>query len=149
MIHTENDQTFLSYGELFSHCAGRCREAERAIRSRLDKLDAPYSKAMELVADAEHRLATDLAGYAEKGPDNLVCTRVQYTLEESAPAEARSLADALQNVVRVNEQLAEVLSDQADKAALDTLRETLETIGREIEAVNRRISMIRVTARDV
>jgi hypothetical protein len=149
MIQTENQQTFLSYGELFSRSAQRCLEAERCIRNYIDEVDAPYSHAIELIADAEHRLATDLAGYAEKGPDNIVCTRVQYTLEETALSAAENLTRALHNVTRVNQQLAEVLVEEADKVPLDTLRETLVALDLEIETVNRQISMIRLTAQDI
>jgi hypothetical protein len=149
MIQTENQQTFISYGELFSRSAQRCLEAERSIRNYIDKVGTPYSHAMALIADAEHRLALDLAGYAEKGPDNIVCTRVQFTLDNSAPSEAGSLSEALHNVTCVNEQLADVLAEEADKVVLDTLRETFDALDLEIEAVNRQISMIRLTAQDV
>lgn len=149
MIQTENQQTFISYGELFSRSAQRCLAAERSIRNYIDKVAPPYSNAMALIADAEHRLALDLAGYAEKGPDNIVCTRVQFTLDDNAPSEADSLTGALHNVTCVNEQLAEVLVEEAGKVSLDTLRDTFEALDLEIEAVNRQISMIRLTAQDI
>ena len=53
------------------------------------------------------------------------------------------------NLTQVNEQLATMLLDQADKTELDTLRDTLETLHQEIEATNKRISMIRITAEDI
>lgn len=149
MIQTEDQQTFISYGELFSRSAQRCLEAERSIRNYMDKVAPPYSNAMALIADAEHRLALDLAGYAEKSPDNIVCTRVQFTLDDNTPSDADSLTEALHNVTCVNQQLSEVLVEEADKVSLDTLRDTFEALDLEIEAVNRQISMIRLTAHDI
>ncbi|MEE4144882.1 MAG: hypothetical protein V2I26_08790 [Halieaceae bacterium] len=149
MIRTENQQTFMSYGELLSRSAQRCLEAERSIRHHIDTIEPPHSKAMEQIADAEHRLAMDLAAYAEKGPENIVCTRVQFTLDENVSSEAENLTEALHNVTGINNRLAEVLVEEADKVTLDALRDTLEMLDLEIESVNRQISMIRLTANDI
>ena len=149
MIRTEDQQTFLSYGELFSRSAQRCLAAEKSIREHIPQLQEPYSQAAELVAEAEHRLATDLTEFASKSPDNIVCTRVQYKLDETPPPAPQTVADAMANLTQVNEQLATMLLDQADKTELDTLRDTLETLHQEIEATNKRISMIRITAEDI
>jgi len=149
MIHTENHETFLSFGELFSRSAEQLLQAERAVREHLNETEAPYQQAMKLVADAEHRLAIELAQYAEKGPENIVCTRVQYKLESDARPTPSTLEDALQHLTGINLELTEVLQDLSEKAAPETLQQTIETLRRDVEHVNKQISMIRLTAQDV
>lgn len=149
MIHTENQETFLSFGELFSRSAQRFLEAERAVREHLNEADAPYSDAMQLVADAEHQLATDLAGYAEKGPENIVCTRLQYKLDSKPLPTPATLGDALKNVTKINSDLAAVLQDLSEKSAPETLQQTIKSLSQNVERVNKQISMIRLTAQDM
>ena len=74
---------------------------------------------------------------------------MQFTLDDNTPSDADSLTEALHNVTCVNQQLSEVLVEEADKVSLDTLRDTFEALDLEIEAVNRQISMIRLTAHDI
>ncbi len=149
MIHTENHETFLSFGELLSRSAQRFLDAERQVRKHLDEADPPYYHAMLLVADAEHKLATDLANYAEQGPENIVCTRVQYKLESNPLPAPATLEGALKNLTEINMELTEVLKDLSEKSAPETLRQTIETLRRDVEQVNKQISMIRLTVQDI
>ena len=113
------------------------------------RVDSPYREAMALVAQEERELAGQLAEYAENGPANIVCTRLQYTLEEPGQPVAHSADAALENVTRVNRALAAILRDLTEKLAPDTVCESLEAFRLAVDAVNRRISMILVTARDL
>lgn len=149
MIHTGNNETFLSYGELFSRAAQRCFAAERSVRGHMRETDEPYSHAVALVAEEEHKLALELAQYAEKGPENIVCTRIQYKPDSDDLSRSDTLEGALKNITQVNLELAAVIGDLAHKAAPESLRETLETLSTDIEAANRRISTIRLTMRDI
>lgn len=149
MLHTENHETFLSFGELFSRSAERFLEAEREVRNHLNETDPPYRQAIELVADAEHQLAIELAEYAEKGPENIVCTRVQYKLQSNPPPTPSTIGDALKNITEINMELTEVLQDLSEKVAPETLQQTIETLRRDVEQANKQISMIRLTVQDI
>ena len=149
MIHTETKETFLSYGELFSRSSRRCLAAERSVRSHIAGANARDTQAMTLVADAEHDLAMNLAAYAESGMESIVCTRLQYKLDTAMPAHPDNPEDALENVTSINIDLADLLGDLAEKAAPETLRDNLKNLREVVEAVNRRISTIRLSTQDI
>jgi hypothetical protein len=149
MIEGNNQQTYLSYAELFAHAAQRCLKAETALRAQIGKAEGPYAQAVELIAEAEHGLAKGLSAYASDGPVNTISTRLQYKPEEDAMPPPATLRQALDNITRVNEELAEVFLERADREAPESLRDRVDTVRQEIKGVNKRISMIRLTAEDV
>lgn len=148
MIHRDRE-TFISYRELLSRSAQQCTQAGRSVMAYVTEVRPPYREAMVLVAREERELGVKLEGYAEKSAASVICTRLQYKPEEGELPTPRSPDTALQNVTQVNRELVAILQDLADKSAPDTVYESLDAIRQNIDRVNKRISMILLTAQDV
>jgi hypothetical protein len=146
--HTEQQQTFVSCGEFLSRASQCCMDAEQALRRQLADVEQPCASGMALVADTEHALAMQLAKYGADGPREIITTRVQYPHELVPPAPVGTPAEALRNVTSINLELTRAVKDLARKTGPVALSDTLNMVADEIDAANRRISNIRVTARD-
>jgi hypothetical protein len=142
-------ETFISCAELFYQFAERCFDAEKALRNTMRQVDEPYLQGLELVARAQHALGEELEKHAEKGPENLVSTRLQYTLDRQSEPESDSAGAALQAVTSVNDELQQALHDVEEKMPPESIREMFDALRREVDSVNRQISMIRLSMQDV
>ncbi len=149
MSQVENRETFISFEELFHSFSEQCFSAEQALRRTLQQADEPYSEGLKLVADAQHSLGQELRNCADQGPENLLATRLQYTLEQPRDAEADTAGAAVKGITRLNRELESVLKDLVDKTPQESISEMIDALRREVDTVNRKISMIRVSMQDV
>ena len=149
MTQHDFQDTFLSVGELFSQSARWCFAAERSVRDHSHEVDTPYTEAMALIADTEHGLAKELEKCAESAPQELVNTRVQYTTHRKPPPTANTLSEALTTMMQVNLQLSQTLQGLIQKSAPGPVRETIDTLYQNIDHINKKISMIHLTVRDI
>lgn len=151
MEKSTHQETFLTSAQLFERAAFRCREAETGLRNKLQVLNESKRMEMTSIADQEQLLASALEGYAQHGPQKVLNTRVQYQLESGLDRKIQShtLDEAYHQLTRLNKNLMNTFHDQALKCGSPSVSEAMKNISTEIDAVNRRISMIRVTAQDL
>lgn len=151
MAQTEHQDTFLSSAQLLERAAMRCREAERDLRNHFHEAGEGQLMEIKNIADQEHQLACALERFVEAGPDKVLNTRLQYQLDSKLlkNISSRSLDDAVNQLTRLNSELATTFHDQAVKSGSPSVCEAMETISTEVNAINRRISMIRITAQDL
>ena len=151
MAQTEHHDTFLSSAQLFERAAIRCREAEQGLRNYFGQAGEARLMEMKNIADQEHQLACALERFVESGPAKVLNTRLQYQLDSKLlkKISSRSLDDAVDQLTSLNNDLASTFHDQALKSGSPSVREAMENISTEVNAINRRISMIRVTAQDI
>lgn len=142
-------ETFISCAELFYHFAERCFRAEKALRDSMQQVDEPYRQGLELVAQVQHALGEELEKHAEKGPENLISTRLQYTPDQQLEPGAGSAGTAVQDITRVNGELLQVLQDVEEKMSPESIREMVGALRAEVDSFNRKISMIRLSMQDV
>jgi hypothetical protein len=143
--------TYLSTAEFIQRAAERCREAEMGLRTHLSEAGEADMMALKSVADAEHLLACALERYVDSGPKEVLKTGIQYQMDSSIESklDPRSLDEAIAQLTRLNMDLSRSFRDQASKAGTLHMSEAMDNISTEIDAISRRISMIRVTARDL
>lgn len=151
MAQTEHQDTFLSTAQFFELAARRCREAEQGLRHHLQEADEIHSQEMKSVADQEHKLVSILECYVQEGPDDVLSTRLQYQIDSKLETEisSQSMDEAFDNLLQLNKDLARTFHDQAIKSATGSVGDAMENIRTEVDAINRRISMIQVTAQDM
>lgn len=151
MAESKHQKTFLSSAELFNRAAKRCREAESGLRKQLRAADESARLEMSNVAKHEEHLARSLEGYIKHGPLSVLKTRVQYQLDSGLDKsiQSKNLNEAYENLLQLNKELIETFHDQALKSASPTVSEAMENMSAEIAAVNKQISMNRVTAQDM
>jgi len=151
MAQTEHHDTFLSSAQLLERAVIRCREAEQGLRNYFGHAGELRLMEMKNIADQEHQLACALERFVETGPANVLNTRLQYQLDSRLlkKINSSSLDDAVDQLTLLNSDLVSTFQDQALKSGSPSVREAMQSICTEVNAINRRISMIRVTARDI
>ena len=151
MTETTQQDTFLSSAQLLERAASRCREAEKDLRKKLESVSESKRLEISNVAHQEHLLACALEGYIKHAPKKVLNTCLQYQFDSSLQKEihSHSVDDTYEQLTQLNEDLVKSFHDQAMKAGSPSFSEAMENVSREINAVNRRISMIRITAQDL
>jgi hypothetical protein len=104
--------------------------------------------ALAKIADIERELAGLLARFAENGPEHVLQTRFQYTLDTDRLPEPAHPFQAVNYIISINQKIIDDLDDQARKIGLDSVEDALEALRSEVESLARKISMIRVTMQD-
>ena len=140
--------TFMSYGDVLSEIADKCLVAETRLINHKHEANATWQSMIELVAEEEHHLALALKQYAMDGPEKIIATRLQYKRQDAPIPEPQTLGDAINNINRTNDEIASLLESQAEKFDGTELHDAFDELHDQIKAVGRKISMIRVTARD-
>lgn len=148
---SEQRDTFVAFGDLLKSLALQCRAAERFLR----KLRADGSEPMVTVefaawiAQREGRVATGLEQCVQHGPANMIARRLQYKPSYRAWLDPDTAKLALRQVVDVNNAVAEALREAAEKSVPVEIGEKMEDLTRQIEAINRKVSLAVVTSGDI
>ena len=141
--------TFVSYRELLNLAARRCRLAEQALVRIAGNSDTPAAALVREIARTEQQFIEGLLTFAREGPHEILATRMQYTLDMPDNQQPETLDAALIMLLQTNEKLQGILMQQTEKIqAAETLNDVRGLTGK-LEAVNRSISMIRISAEDI
>lgn len=139
----------MSYEDVLRETASRCRLASECLRECRHDVEAPWQSMIEQIATAEESLAASLSQFADEGPATLLATRIQYVSESGQKQRSRTVGGALKQLVQTNDEVRALVSQQAEKAlAAEAAHETFQ-LSNKIDAVNRKISMIRQSSRDL
>lgn len=142
-------ETFLTYRDILSRVADACLAAEGYLRKfRLDAKE-PWQNMVEEIADVQHELARSIEAYLTDGSEEILSTRVQYEPEFEDREEPQSIGAALKWSTKTNDEIVELLDNIAGKFDARDIHDDLEELEDKVNAVGRKISMIRVTAEDV
>lgn len=147
---TQRD-TFIAFGDLLKSLGLQCRAAERFLR-KVRSDDAEPTVTAEFaawVAQRQARIATGLEQCALQGPENMVARRLQYKPSYRAWLDPGTTGLALKQVVNLNNAVAEALGEVAEKSAPVEIGEKMEDLTRQIDAINRKVSLAMVTSRDL
>jgi len=143
--------TFISFGDLLKSLALQCRAAERFLR-RAGADDAESTVTAEFanwVAKREGRVATGLEQCAQQGPENMIARRLQYKPSYRAWLDPGAAELALRQVVDLNNAVAEALAEATEKSVPVEIGEKMDDLTRQIDAINRKVSLAVVTAKDL
>jgi hypothetical protein len=148
---TKQRDTFIAFGDLLKSLALQCRAAERFLRRAKTDRGAPTITAefAAWVAEREGRVATGLEQCAQQGPENMIARRLQYKPSYRAWLDPGATESALKQVVDLNNAVAEALAEATEKSAPVELGEKMDDLTRQIDAINRKVSLAVVTAKDV
>lgn len=152
MNDTENGRdTFIAFGDLLKSLALQCRAAERFLRRAQADTGAPMvtTEFAAWVAQREGRVATGLEQCAQQGPDNMVERRLQYQPSYRAWQDPDTTNLALRQVVVLNNAVAEALREATEKSVPVEIGEQMDDLTRQIDAINRKVSLAVVTSEDV
>lgn len=144
-----DNKTFVSYAELLSAMGDRCLLAETYLLEARSGADDPWGALVEELADRERGLGESLKAFSRDGPEDMLSQRIQYTLEMPTANAPDSLNAAIDELARTNDEIESLLGQQAEKATAGTIREEFRNLRETVEAISRKISMIRVTSSDV
>lgn len=147
MTESQRD-TFMRYGDLLSAAADKCLVAESALINHKHEANSSWQSMIESVAEQEHSLALTIKEYCSRGPEKILDTRTQYKKQEEPIPEPASLGAALSRLNDTNDEVASILGQQAEKFEGAEIGEEVRQLGDKVEAIGRKISMIRLTARD-
>lgn len=140
--------TFMTFAELIGELARNCRCAQAALRRRLQQEDDFHGELVAWVLDQQDALLKGLDDLVDRGPDELLQRRVQYTLDSSL-RNAPSGEGLLPWVLNINNEALEALSDLGDKTLAPEAEESIEDLETQFEGINRRIAMSLNTAQDL
>lgn len=149
MIHAATQDTFLSCQELLQRYSRQCLHAEKALRQQDPEVSEPYQKVLERIAKHQHSIVQTLEDYTRRGPKAVLSTRIQYKQPTQPNQDVSSPGLAIQQATDINREIVAALTEQADKSTPLSIREALGALAEEIDTINRRISMDRVTATDL
>lgn len=143
--------TFIAFGDLLKNLALQCRAAERFLRrARADDRQSMVATEFAVwVAQREGRVATGLEQCAQQGPDNMISRRLQFKPSYRAWLDPGDTALALKQVVALNNAVAEALAEVTEKSVPVEIGEKMADLTRQIDAINRKVSLAMVTAKDV
>lgn len=144
-----HQNTFLSVGKCLETTAESCHMAAANLNRYLDSIDRPYRDGVAEIVDLENQLGDLLANYAERGPANVLDTRVQYNLPLPEPEGASNASRAMKLLQDTNTAGIDNLRQQAGNTIPPDVAEELDTLWRDAENLGRRISMVHVTMRDI
>ncbi len=141
--------TFMSYEEVLRESANRCQMASNRLRNSCDDVAAPWRSMIEQIVRAEDGLATSLNRFADEGPAELLATRTQYIPLDQTKPDAPTVGAALKQLIRTNDEIKALVAQQSEKVvATKAMHETTQ-LSNKIDAVSRKISMIRQSSRDL
>jgi hypothetical protein len=149
MEENQRQATFLSVAEVLASAAEQCLNAERNLRCTLYHVGEPHALALGEMAARERELAALLSGFVGEASENILETRLQYTLDSIDYPEPRDPFEAATRLVEVNGRIVDDLREQSRNVVPARVGEALDLLWRDVEAISRRISMIHVTMHDV
>lgn len=144
--------TFISFADLFDYFAKQCEGAALSLDSKIHGASppfAPFDSAIAQVVDREKQLANMFADYVIKGPKTLLSTRIQYTLPKTYLRKPASTGHGIRQLERINREIEDELREQANKIAGQEAQQKLALIAQQINSMNREISKIRLSVRDI
>jgi len=144
-----NRDTFLSCADFLAQSAGHCFRAERALSHALDQADTPYCLALQKLAEKEHRLGRELERYAQDAPDELRCTRLQYTLAPDDTLNTDTPGGAVKGIEQMNASITDTLELAETKISAPVAEQYLAPLRGEVDTINREISRIRSSMREL
>lgn len=149
--NTQNRDTFIAFGDLLRNLALQCRAAERFLRkARADDGEPTVTAEFAAwVAQREGRVATGLEQCAQQGPDNMIARRLQYKPSYRAWLDPDTTGQALTQTVNLNNAVAEALDEATEKSVAIEIGEQMADLTRQIDAINRKVSLAVVTSDDV
>jgi hypothetical protein len=142
-------ETFIACGELLRELAVQCRAAHKFLVQHADEVQGTQTELMRWVAERQERVAGGLERCAVEGPDNLVQRRLQYKPGYRAWRGPDSPERAFEQVVELNNLVAEVLDDEAEKSVPEAVTEHIQDLTRQVNAINRKISLALVVSTDL
>lgn len=145
MPSTSHNDTFLSCAELLRTEAQRSDDAQSDLQSTLPLASEHFAGALREVAALEQELTGMLRDYADRGPTQVLETRLQYTADSEHHPDPKNSHDALCRLVAVNREISENLSTAAGNHIPPEVAEQLETLWRDVDNLCRQISRIQVT----
>ena len=149
MIQAATQDTFLSCKELLARYARQCEHAEQALTHHSNEVSEGYQTVLEKIADHERSIIKTLHDYCNEGPKAVLETRIQYKEPTRPNQDVKSPGLAIQQATDINREIVTALSDQAEKSTPPSISEALNALAREVDTINRQISMDRVTATDL
>jgi len=145
---TQRD-TFIACGDLLQDLALQCRSAQTFLAQNADDADGAQTGLMRWVAARQERVADGLERSALEGPDALIKRRLQYKPGYRAWRGPDSPEAALEQVVELNNVVTGVLGDEADKSVPEEATEHMQDLTRQVDAINRKISLAVVVSGDI
>ena len=148
---TQDRDTFIAFGDLLKSLALQCRAAERFLRrARADDSEPTLTAEFAAwVAQREGRVATGLEQCAQQGPANMIARRLQYKPSYRAWLDPDTTRLALRQTVNLNNAVAEALDEATEKFVPIEIGEQMADLTRQIDAINRKVSLAVVTSDDV
>lgn len=141
--------TFITCKVLLDRLAGQCLDAERDLRRTLPEAEQPYRAGLELIADTQHSLASDIKKFADHGPASLLQTHLQYVPDHTLVSRrVDSVGAAIKHVERVNSEIDQALNDLKENAPQASVSDPVESLRRQLGPLKRKISLIRNSLRD-
>jgi len=135
-------ETFLSYAAFFDEIAAHCRDAAATLAARADEANARYRMAIDAVIEAEIQLADALAAYGRDAPPAVADTRLQYHADITAVPAAQSLGDALENLLKLNIELAQAAENASNKHAAQEVAQALDAVRTSITGTQKKITRL-------
>jgi hypothetical protein len=145
----EQRETFIEYGDLLRELAAQCRAAEAFLSQGASRELDSMDQLAEWVARREGRVADGLERCAEEGPANMVSRRLQFMPEHRAWEAPEDRVTALQQAVAVNNAVASVLREETEKSVPVDVGEQMDDLTRQVDAINRKVSLALVTSQDL
>ena len=142
-------ETFVAYGDLLMNLALQCRSVERALGRRAEDDGGLTVELAKWVAERQARVASGLERCAKEGPENLVARRLQFKPSYRAWLGPEQGDVALGQVVALNNVVTEVLAEEAEKSVPVELGEQMDDLTKQVDAINRKISLALVTSGDL
>lgn len=142
-------ETFVAFGDLLLKLALQCRAAERFLKQRTKAEAGVTVELAYWVAERQARVASGLEGCAQEGPSNMVSRRLQYKPDYQAWLDPQETEPALKQVVNLNNTVSEVLQEVTDKSVPVEVGEQMQDLTRQVDAINRKVSLALVVSSDV
>lgn len=147
----EERGTFIQFGDLLLRLAEQCRLSAASLEGGGGGERSPDNREQfaKWVAQRQHRLAEDLARCVEECPENLINRRVQYQPGFREWQSPDGLQAALAQTVDLNSTVAGALQTETDKSSTVETGGLMQDLSRQVDAVNRKVSLALVTSQDL